>query len=291
MKIGCIGVGIMGKPAALNLLRAGFEVAVWARRPAAAAALREAGAAVCDSPAALGAACEVVVVNVSDTPDVREVVMGGEAGGGGVAAGMAPGGVVVDMSTIAPAAAAAMAARLAERGIAMLDAPVSGGERGAIDGTLTFMVGGEAEALARVRPVLAAMGKTVTHIGGSGAGQMAKACNQIIIGATISGVAEAFRLAAAGGVDAARVREALAGGFAASRVLEVHGRRMIDGDFAPGFKAALHQKDIGIALEAARAHGVKLPSAEVFMGRLRLLAEAGGEGLDSAAVATVLGRE
>lgn len=287
MKIGYIGLGIMGKPAALNLLRAGFAVGVWARRPEATRAAEEAGAIVYASPAELAAAVDVLITNVSDTPDVEQVLLGA----GGAAAGLAAGSVVIDMSTIAPSAAVRFAAHLAERGVDFLDAPVSGGEKGAVEGTLTFMVGGARSAFDRVQPVFAAMGKKITRIGDAGAGQVAKACNQIIIGATISGVAEALRLAAAGGVDLSLVREALSGGFAASKVLEVHAQRMISGDYTPGFKADLHRKDIAIALAEADDHQVRLPSAELFLGRLQQLIDSGDGGLDSAAVSKVLPRE
>lgn len=286
--VGYIGLGIMGRPAALNLARAGYRLNVFARRAEQAQALAdEAGAGVYDSPKALAAACDVVFTNVSDTPDVEEVILGES----GVIRGLAAGGAVVDMSTIAPSAARSIAARLAEKNIQMLDAPVSGGEKGAIDGTLSFMVGGEAAAFARLRPLLEAMGKTIVHIGGPGAGQVAKACNQIVIGATIEGVAEALRLARKNGVDPAKVREALLGGFAQSRVMEIHARRMISGDYAPGFKARLHRKDIAIALADAERCGAPLPAAELFIGRLDQLIADGGGDLDSAAAAKVLDAE
>ena len=280
-KIGCIGLGVMGRPAALNLIRAGHAVSVWARRPESARPLAEAGAKVYDSPKALAAMCDVVVTNVSDSPDVEEVVLGTN----GVAEGMASGGLVLDMSTISPSVARKVAAALEKRGVDFLDAPVSGGEKGAIDGALTFMVGGKESAFNRARPMMEAMGKTITRIGESGAGQVAKACNQIIIGATIEGVAEALRLARENGADPAKVREALMGGFASSKVLEVHAKRMLTGDYAPGFKTKLHLKDMNIALENARENGAPLPSAELFCSRLRELVEAGDGELDSAAAA------
>ena len=280
-KIGCIGLGVMGRPAALNLIRAGHAVSVWARRPESAKPLAEAGAKVYDSPKALAAACDVVVTNVSDSSDVEEVVLGTN----GVAEGMASGGLVLDMSTISPSVARKVAAALEKRGVDFLDAPVSGGEKGAIDGALTFMVGGKESAFNRARPMMEAMGKTITRIGESGAGQVAKACNQIIIGATIEGVAEALRLARENGADPAKVREALMGGFASSKVLEVHAKRMLTGDYAPGFKTKLHLKDMNIALENARENGAPLPSAELFCSRLRELVEAGDGELDSAAAA------
>lgn len=280
-KIGCIGLGVMGRPAALNLIRAGHAVSVWARRPESAQPLAEAGAQVFNSPKELAAMCDVVVTNVSDSPDVEEVVLGQN----GVAEGIASGGLVLDMSTISPSVARKVAAALEKRGVDFLDAPVSGGEKGAIEGALTFMVGGKESAFDRARPIMEAMGKTITRIGESGAGQVAKACNQIIIGATIEGVAEALRLARENGADPAKVREALLGGFASSKVLEVHAMRMLTGDYAPGFKTKLHLKDMNIALENARENGAPLPSAELFCSRLRELVAAGDGELDSAAAA------
>ena len=280
-KIGYIGLGVMGRPAALNLIRAGYSVAVWARRAESCKPLAIEGAKTFDSPKALAQNCDIVVTNVSDSPDVEAVVLGEN----GVAAGIASGGLVIDMSTISPSSARRVAAGLAARGADFLDAPVSGGEKGAIDGTLTFMVGGKQEAFDRARPVMAAMGKTVTRIGESGAGQVAKACNQIIIGAAIGAVAEAFRLARANDADPAKIREALLGGFAASKVLETHAMRMLTGDYAPGFKARLHLKDMNIALDNARENAVPLASAELFHRRLRELVEAGDGELDSAAAA------
>lgn len=287
MKIGCIGLGIMGKPAALNLRRAGFEVGVWARRAAACEPLVAAGAAVYDSPPALAAASDVLITNVSDSPDVEAVLLGAA----GAIEGLRAGSTVIDMSTIAPSVAVKICAALAEKGVDFLDAPVSGGEQGAINGVLTFMVGGSAAAFERMQPVFAAMGKTITHIGGSGAGQVAKACNQIMIASSVSGVAEAFALAEANGVDITRVREALLGGFAASKVLEVHALRMISGDYTPGFKSVLHQKDIGIALDEARAAKIKLPSAKLFQERLQRLIDDGDGELDSAAIKKILHKE
>ena len=214
---------------ALNLHQAGHSLSVHARRPESMTPLAEAGAATAMSPAECAARSDVVFTMVSDTPDVEEVIFGP----GGVAEGIAPGGVVVDMSTISPAATRSMAERLAGQGVQMLDAPVSGGDLGAINSALlSIMVGGEASAFERVLPLFQAMGENIVHIGASGAGQVCKACNQVVVGATIAGVAEAILLACSSGVDPARVREALLGGFAASRILEVHGRRMIEGDYA-----------------------------------------------------------
>ena len=260
-RIGFIGLGIMGRPMALNLLKAGFPLTVHARRPESMAPLAQAGAATADSPAACAAVSDVVFIMVSDTPDVEQVIFGETGAASGVAAGIAPGSVVVDMSTISASATRGMAERLAGQGVSMLDAPVSGGDVGAIHGTLSIMVGGEAAAFERVRPCLEVMGKNIVHIGDSGAGQVCKACNQVVVGATIAGVAEAILLARASGVDPSLVREALLGGFAASRILEIHGRRMIEGEYDPGFKVRLYQKDMALVAQAARELGLALPGA------------------------------
>ncbi|WP_020503004.1 2-hydroxy-3-oxopropionate reductase [Lamprocystis purpurea] len=283
-RVGFIGLGIMGRPMALNVLRAGWDLAVHARRPESMEPLAAAGAATCASPAEVARHADILFTMVADTADVEQVILGPE----GVIEGASPGAVLVDMSTISPAVTRTIAARLRERGLAMLDAPVSGGEAGAIAGTLSIMVGGAAEVFDRVRPLFAAMGRNIVHVGGSGAGQVCKSCNQIVVGATIVGVAEAILLARASGVDPARVREALLGGFAASRILEVHGQRMIDGNFAPGFKARLHQKDMRIVGESALELGLALPSAATIAQYLNALV---GQGLgeeDSAAIYKVL---
>ncbi|WP_174875683.1 NAD(P)-dependent oxidoreductase [Vogesella oryzae] len=284
MKVGYIGLGIMGAPCVRNLLKAGHQVTVWARRRESAQPLLDAGALWAASPAELAANVELVVTNVSDTADVAQVLLGDD----GVAQGAKAGLVCVDMSTISPLGARDIATRLAAKGIDFLDCPVSGGEVGAINGTLTIMVGGQADALTKVRPALKAMGKTITHIGDSGAGQVAKACNQIAVGVGIAAVAEVMKLAKACGVNPAPVREALLGGFAASRVLDVHGQRMIDDNYAPGFKAKLHQKDMGIVLDTARSLGIRLPEAERVAGLIgELVAEGEGE-LDSSAIARLI---
>ncbi|MBL8438686.1 MAG: NAD(P)-dependent oxidoreductase [Zoogloeaceae bacterium] len=257
MKIGFIGLGLMGRPMALNLIKAGYSVAVWARRAESRRPLVESGAAECASAADVARVSEVVVSCVADGPDVAQVALGPD----GVAAGAGPGLVYVDVSTIAPSAAREISQGMAERGIEMLDAPVSGGEVGAIAGTLTIMVGGSEAAFQRALPALQAMGKTVTWVGGPGAGQVAKACNQILTGVGVAAVAEALNFARQSGVDPARVREALLGGFAYSRILENHGQRMLDRNFKPGFKAWMHQKDMRIVLEEAHRLGLALPSA------------------------------
>lgn len=257
MEVGFIGLGLMGRPMALNLLKAGHTVHVWSRRRESMAPLLEAGAGDCASAAEVASRAAVTISMVADAPDVEQVTLGE----GGVASAARAGHIHVDMSTIAPAAAQAIAARLAERGVTLLDAPVSGGEVGAIAGSLTIMVGGDAAAFDTVKPAFEAMGKSINRIGDSGAGQVAKACNQILTGVGVAAVAEALNFATRSGVDATKVREALLGGFAYSRILENHGQRMLDRNFRPGFKAWMHQKDMRIVMEEAHRLGLALPSS------------------------------
>jgi 2-hydroxy-3-oxopropionate reductase len=280
MNIAFIGLGIMGRPMALNLLRAGHTLFVHARRAESMAPLIEAGAMGCPSPAEAARQADAIFIVVSDTADVEQVILGEE----GVLAGASPGTLAVDMSTISPSVTRALAARLADRGVEMLDAPVSGGEAGAVAGALSIMVGGSAAAFDRARPLFEVMGRNIVHVGGNGAGQVAKSCNQVVIAHTLVGVGEAFILAKAAGVDPAKVREALLGGFANSRVLDVHGQRLLDGDYAPGFKARLHQKDMRIVLEAAHQLGVALPGAAQFAQLLNALVGQGLGELDSSAI-------
>ncbi len=281
MKVGVIGLGVMGRPMALHLQRAGHDLHVWARRPASVAGLP---ATVCQTPAELGRQCEVVFTIITSSADVEHVALGPD----GLIEGMAPGSVLVDCSTIAPEAARHIAARLGEKGIAMLDAPVSGGAQGAIDATLAIMAGGEAEVLVRVRPLLECLGQRIVHIGPSGAGQVAKACNQMIMVAAIQAAAEAMRLAAASGVDCGKVRDALAGGSAASRVLDVMGERMVRRDFAAGIEARLHHKDFGLVLAAARQSGVPVPLTAVVDQQLNALMAQGWGRDDTASLLRVL---
>lgn len=281
MRVGFIGLGVMGRPMAQHVQRAGHQLFVWARRPASADGL---AATRCATPAELGRQCEVVFTVVTSSPDVEAVALGPD----GLSEGMAPGSVLVDCSTIAPEAARQIAARLAEKGIAMLDAPVSGGAQGAIDATLAIMAGGEAAVLERVRPLLACLGQRIVHVGPNGAGQVAKACNQMVMVAAIQAAAEAMRLAAAAGVDCARVKQALAGGSAASRVLEVMGERMVRRDFAAGIEARLHHKDYGLVLEAARRSGVAMPLSAVVGQQLNALMAQGWGKDDTASLLRVL---
>ncbi|MDJ0891551.1 MAG: 2-hydroxy-3-oxopropionate reductase [Gammaproteobacteria bacterium] len=282
-KLGYIGLGIMGRPMALNLLRAGYPVCVYARRTEALPPLTDAGATVCSSPADVARHAEVVFTNVSDTPDVEQIVLGDN----GIIHGAKHGAVVVDNSTISPSATRSMANKLRNAGVEMLDAPVSGGEKGAIDGTLSIMAGGRTEAFERVLPLLQVLGKNVVHVGGNGAGQVTKACNQVVIAQTIAAVGEALILATASGVNPVKVREALLGGFAGSRVLEVHGQRMLERDFEPGFMARLHQKDMRIVLETARELGLALPGAAQVTQYINALVGSGDGELDSTALVTV----
>lgn len=286
MKIGFIGLGIMGRPMALNLVEGGHTLWVHGRRPESMGPLTDAGATACGSPREVAAHAEVTIVMVSDTPDVEQVVLGPQ----GVIHGAKPGAVVVDMSTISQSATREIAKRLAERGIEMLDAPVSGGDIGAIQGTLSIMVGGKAEVFELVRPALECLGKTIVHIGDHGAGQVAKACNQIVAAVTIEAVAEALLLAKASGVDPGRVRDALLGGFAYSRVLEVHGKRMLDRSFKPGFKAKLHQKDMAIVLREAHRLGLALPAAALVAQHFNAMVGAGESELDNSGIIRVLER-
>lgn len=257
MNIGFIGLGLMGRPLALHLASAGHTLHLWARRPAALDPFKAVDARAHVSAAEVARHAEIVFVMVADAPDVEAVCLG-EAG---IVEGGKAGLIVVDMSTINPNAAREISAKLASKGIDFLDAPVSGGEVGAINAALTIMVGGKPGVFDRVKPLFEKMGKSVTLVGASGAGQVAKACNQILTGVGVAAVAEAFNFAAKSGVDPARVREALLGGFAYSRILEAHGQRMIDRNFAPGFKAWMHQKDLRIVMEEAHRLGLMLPSA------------------------------
>jgi len=275
----------MGRPMALNLLAAGLDLAVYARRAEALTPLTDAGARAYASPAAVAEQADVVFTMLGDTSDVEAVILGGSGDADrAIIAGAQPGSVVVDMSTISPSATRRIAARLAEAGVTLLDAPVSGGDIGARDGTLSIMVGGPDAAFARVRPLLQVMGRNIVHVGDHGAGQVCKACNQIVVGQTIAGVGEALLLAEAAGVDGAKVRQALLGGFAGSRILEVHGQRMLDANYQPGFKAALHQKDMRIVQETAHELGLGLPGAAMVAQLLNTLLGQGDGELDSAAL-------
>ena len=283
-RVGFIGLGVMGRRMAQNLLSDGLDVTVHSRSPGPVEELVAAGAGRADTPSELAALVDVVITMLPDTPDVELVLFGAR----GVMDGIHGGAIVIDMSTIRPSSARGAAERFAERGVDVLDAPVSGGERGAIDATLSIMVGGPEDAFARALPILQVLGERVTHVGGAGAGQIAKACNQLIVGATIQAVGEALVLAAKADVDPAVVREALLGGFAGSKILEVHGLRMLQRDFAPGFRSSLHRKDAAIVAETAEALGSPIPSFATVTTAFGQLVEAGRGDLDHSALVTLL---
>jgi 2-hydroxy-3-oxopropionate reductase len=286
VKVGFIGLGVMGLPMAGHLLRAGHDLTVWARRGGSAQVLQAAGARLAASPRELAKETEVVFTMVTGSADVAGLVFGED----GLAAGAVPGSVIVDCSTIAPAVARDLAGRLAAQGVGFLDAPVSGGGLGAANASLAIMVGGAAEHLAKVRPLLALLGKTIVHVGPSGAGQVAKACNQLAMVAAIEACAEAARLAAAHGIEFGRVCTALAGGSAGSRVLEFFGGKMAARDFAAGVEARLHHKDFGTLLAEAHGVGAPLPVAAQVAQQLNALMALGLGGDDSASLLRVLER-
>ena len=281
--IGFIGLGVMGLPMAHNVLGAGYELVVHTRTPAGARSLEAAGAVVASSPAEVAKVVDVVITMLPDTPDVEQVAEGED----GIFAGASAGLVWVDMSSISPAGSKDLADRAATHGVAMLDAPVSGGETGAAAGTLSIMVGGDEATFDRCVPLLRSMGASVVRVGGPGAGQLAKACNQIVVGCTLAGVAEALVLAAKAGADVGKVREVLLGGFAQSRILDVHGERMLEGNFAPGFRASLHHKDLVNALDAGRTYGSSVVLSSLVAELLAAQVAAGDGDLDHSAVVKV----
>ena len=247
-KIGFIGVGIMGKPMARNLMKAGYSLVVHDMNRDPVNELVGEGATAASSSKEVAEKNDVVITMLPDSPDVDAAVFGS----GGVSEGVQSGALFVDMSSIAPGVARKVYQALKEKGVESLDAPVSGGEVGAVGGTLSIMVGGPEEAFQRALPLFEIMGKNIVHIGDPGAGQVTKACNQIVVGLTIQAVAEALTLARKSGVDPAKVRDALLGGFAQSRILELHGKRMLDRNFDPGFRIRLHRKDLAVALQTGR---------------------------------------
>jgi 2-hydroxy-3-oxopropionate reductase len=284
--VGFIGLGVMGKPMAKHLIAAGHHLTVHNRSRGAVDELVAAGGTAALSPAEVAKASSIVITMLPDTPDVERVLTGPD----GVLSALQKGAIVIDMSSISPVATERLAATVADKGGSMIDAPVSGGEIGAINAQLSIMCGGDEAAFNRVKPILASMGnpEKIVYIGRSGAGQICKVCNQVAIGGALAGVSEAFALAKKAGVDAARVRQALLGGFAASRVLEVHGERMLVDNYKPGFRARLYQKDMRLANEAAAANGVSMPANAVVSQLLNALIASGGADLDYAALGTVL---
>jgi 2-hydroxy-3-oxopropionate reductase len=284
--VGFIGLGVMGRPMAKNLLARGFTLVVHSRSQGPVDELVSAGAARAESPAGVARMARRIVTMLPDSPDVERVLEGPD----GIFSAIQRGTMLVDTSSIAPAVAKRLAARAATFGASMLDAPVSGGEIGAINATLSIMVGGDADTFAAARPILDAIGnpERVIHIGPSGAGQVCKVCNQMVIGGALAAVSEAFTLARKAGVDPARVRDALLGGFAASRVLEVHGERMLERNYKPGFRARLYAKDMRIAAETLSEYQAPAPASAVVQQLVTALVASGRGDDDYAALATVL---
>jgi 2-hydroxy-3-oxopropionate reductase len=282
-KIGFIGLGIMGKPMAGHLIKAGHAVSLYSRS-GVPRELVDAGGRACASASEVALQAEIIITMVPDTPHVASVLFDAN----GVAAGLSPGKVVVDMSSISPVETKVFAGRIRALGCDYVDAPVSGGEVGAKAASLTIMAGGSAAAFDRVRPYFELMGKNVTHVGDNGAGQTCKVANQIIVALNIEAVGEALLFAAKMGADPGKVRQALMGGFAASRILEVHGERMVNRSFDPGFRIELHQKDLNLALSSARAVGVSLPNTATAQELFNTCAAHGGAAWDHSAMVRAL---
>jgi 2-hydroxy-3-oxopropionate reductase len=282
--IGFIGLGIMGRPMAANLLKAGYPLYAFNRSPEAVAELSHLGAQPCRSAGAVAESVEVIILMLPDTPDVEQVLFGPE----GVASGIRAGSIVVDMSSISPMATRKFAERLLAQGVEMLDAPVSGGQVGAQNAALSIMVGGKREVLDSVRPILEKMGQNIVHIGGNGDGQVCKMANQVVVALTIEAVGEALVLASKAGADVRKVREALLGGFAQSRILDLIGERMIARTFQPGFKIRLHQKDLNLALQSARDLKLSLPNTALTQELFSAVSARGGAELDHSALVQAL---
>jgi 2-hydroxy-3-oxopropionate reductase len=284
-RIGFIGLGIMGKPMARNLAAAGYELVLHNRsRDDVELLLGESDAfTAASSPATVTEEVETVITMLPDSPDVRQVVFGE----GGILGAVRPGQLLIDMSTIAPQTAHEVSAALTEKGASALDAPVSGGDKGAIAGTLSIMIGGREEDVARAMPLFGAMGKTIVHVGGPGAGQVVKACNQIVVAMNYAAVSEALVLGSKAGVDPAKVVQVLGGGLAASRVLELRGGSMIGHNFEPGFRVDLHRKDLNIALQTARENGAPLPVSALVSQLYDAVSAAGNGDRDHSSLLTL----
>jgi len=283
-KLGFIGLGIMGKPMAGHLLAAGHMLSVFDIVSPSVNELAEKGAAACKNSKEVAQKSDIIFVMVPDTPDVETVLFGKD----GVADGIKPGSIVVDMSSISPTATKEFAQKLAAFSVKMLDAPVSGGQVGAQNATLSIMVGGDPEVFAQIKPYLELMGKNIIHIGGNGDGQTCKVANQIAVAITIEAVSEALLFAAKAGADPKKVREALLGGFAQSKILDLHGERMLKRNFAPGFRVKLHQKDLNLALQGGREMGISLPGTAIAAQLLNAVAAQGGKDLDHSAMVQAL---
>jgi 2-hydroxy-3-oxopropionate reductase len=283
LKLGFIGLGIMGAPMAGHLVAAGHEVFI-NTRSTIPEGLSNSSAISCSSPAEVASKADIIITMVPDTPDVEKVLFGDN----GIASGLSKGKIVVDMSSISPIATKEFAQKINALGCEYLDAPVSGGQLGAKGATLTIMVGGSEATFAKVKPVFELMGKNITLVGANAAGQITKVANQIIVALNIEAVAEALVFASKAGADPAKVREALMGGFASSKVLEVHGERMIKRTFDPGFRIELHQKDLNLALSSAKALGVSLPSTATAQELLNSCSAYGGKAWDHSAMIKAL---
>jgi len=283
-KLGFIGLGIMGKPMAGHLLAAGHAVHIYDVNLEPVKELASKKAVVCSHSKEVAQKSDIIFIMVPDTPDVEAVLFGKD----GVAEGVRSGSIVVDMSSISPIATKEFARKLAALGVKMLDAPVSGGQVGAEKATLSIMVGGEPEVFEQIKPYFELMGKNIVHIGENGDGQTCKVANQIVVALTIEAIGEALLLASKAGADPKKVREALLGGFAQSRILEVHGERMIGRSFDPGFRIRLHQKDLNLALQAARSLGLSLPNTATTQELFNAVAAQGGSDLDHSAMVLAL---
>jgi 2-hydroxy-3-oxopropionate reductase len=283
--VGFIGLGIMGRPMAKNLMEAGYELVLQNRSPEKAEELAEEGnATAARSPREVAEACDLVITMLPDSPDVEAVV----AGEGGVLEGIRDSALLVDMSTISPVVTEELAAKVREKGASMLDAPVSGGDVGAVDGALSIMVGGSKEDFERARPLFDVMGKVATHVGPIGAGQVVKACNQIVVALTIEAVSEALVLGSKGGVAPEKILDVLGGGLAGNKVMEVKREKMLEHSFDPGFRIELHHKDLGIALAAGREYGVTLPVTAIVDQMLETLKMWGKGDRDHSAILTLI---
>jgi 2-hydroxy-3-oxopropionate reductase len=281
-RVGFVGLGVMGKPMARNLIAAGFELVVWSRTRASVDEVSGDGATAAGSAREVAEQADVTILMLPDSPQVREVLDGDD----GLLAGAREGSLVIDMSTISPVVTREIAEECGARGIGWVDAPVSGGDVGARDATLSIMAGGAESDFARARPLFEALGRTIVHVGPVGSGQVVKACNQVVVALTIEAVSEALVLGSKAGVDPATIIEVLSGGMAANRVMEVRGRNFLEHDFTPGFRIDLHHKDLGIALQTAREHGVALPNTAAVDQMLQALRSAGRGDRDHSALLT-----
>jgi 2-hydroxy-3-oxopropionate reductase len=283
-RVGFIGLGIMGMPMARNLMDSGYELTVHNRSPEKAEELGKEGAAVAETPREVAQKSDVVITMLPDSPQVREVV----ADENGVLEGISEGALLIDMSTISPVVTEELAEAVKEKGASMLDAPVSGGDVGAIDGTLSIMVGGDEQDFERAMPLFEAMGKTITHVGPVGAGQVTKAANQVVVALTIEAVSEALVLGSAGGVSPEKILDVLSGGLAGNKVMEVKREKFLSHTFDPGFRSELHHKDLGIALAAGREYGVVLPVTAIVDQMLLSMRRKGWGGEDHSALLRII---